>query len=162
MKKIYTDDSYLPYKTTRLNALYTKAQIDSLFAQWGVKDVYWHWSPEDNDVYVMFKIVEEIDGVPVNVSARVECPTVWNHKTRNKAEEVNWNISMRVMYWYIKSHLEEAYLRQSSKVAAFLPDLTGKEEGQTLKDIIIPHINDIQKLPALPRKIIIDQEAEEQ
>jgi hypothetical protein len=162
VKKIYTDDPNLPYKTTKLNALYTKAQIDGLFAQWGVKDVYWHWEPEANDVYAMFKINEEIEGITVNVSARVDCPTVWNHKTRNKTEEVNWNISMRTMYWYIKTHLEEAYLRQSSKVAAFLPDLTGKEEGQTLKDIIIPHISDIQKLPALPKQpIIIDQETEE-
>lgn len=40
--KIYTDDRHLPYKTTRLNALYTKAEIDGLVAKWGVKDVHWH------------------------------------------------------------------------------------------------------------------------
>lgn len=159
--KIYTDDPHLPYKTTRLNALYTKAEIDGLFAKWGIKDVYWHWDPEHNDVYVMFKIREEIDGIPVNVSARVDCPVIWDHKTRNRAEAPNWNISMRVMYWYIKSHLEAAYLLQSSKTAAFLPDLSGKDEKQTLKDIVIPHISDIQKLAALPKApIIIEQEDE--
>ena len=80
-------------------------------------------------------------------------------KCKHKAEEVNWNISMRVMYWYIKSHLEAAYLLQSSNTAAFLPDLAGKDEKQTLKDIVIPHISDIQKLAALPAApIIIDQE----
>jgi hypothetical protein len=158
--KIYTDDPNLPYKTTKLNAQYTRSEIDGLFAKWGVKDVYWHWSPEDNDIYVMFKIKEEIDGIPINVSAKVECPVVWNHKTRNKAEETNWNISMRTMYWYIKSHLEAAYLLQSSKTAAFLPDLSGKDEKQTLKDIIIPHISDIQKMVSLPKPIIIDEEIE--
>jgi hypothetical protein len=159
--KIYSDDPNLPYKTTRLNALYTKAEVDGLFARWGVKDVYWHWAPEENDVYVMFKIKEEINGIPVNVSARVDCPVIWDHKIRAKAEGVNWNISMRVMYWYIKSHLEAAYLLQSSKAAAFLPDLAGKDENQTLKDIIIPHIGDVQKMAALPKApIIVDQDRE--
>jgi hypothetical protein len=161
--KIYTDDPNLPYKTTRLNAQYTKSEIDGLFAKWGVKDIYWHWDPERNDVYVMFKIKEEFDGIPVNVSARVDCPVIWDHKTRSKAEGVNCNISMRVMYWYIKSHLEAAYLLQSSKAAAFLPDLAGKDEKQTLKDIIIPHISDIQKMAALPKApIIVDQNEKEE
>jgi hypothetical protein len=156
--KIYTDDPNLPYKTTKLNALYSRHEIDGLFAKWGIKDVYWHWEPEANSVYAMFKIKEEIEGISINVSARVDCPAIWDKKTRNHAEKVNWNISIRVMYWYIKSHLEEAYLRQSSKVAAFLSDLSGKDEKQTLKDIIIPHITDLQNLPSLPKKPIIIEE----
>ncbi len=159
--KIYSDDPNLPYKTTKLKALYTKSEIDGLFAKWGVKDVYWRWDLEANDVYAIFKINEEIDGFPISVSARVDCPVIWDHKTRAKSESVNWNISLRVMYWYIKSHLEAAYLLQSSKVAAFLSDLSGKDEKQTLKDIIIPHLGDVQKLAALPKiPIIIDQEPE--
>ena len=159
--KVYSDDPNLPYKTTKLKAFYTKSETDGLFAKWGIKDVYWHWDPDHNDVYVMFKIKEEIDGVPVNVSARVDCPVVWDHKTRARAEGVNWNISMRVMYWYIKSHLEAAYLLPGSKAAAFLPDLVGKDEKQTLKDIIIPHLTDIQKLAALPRRPVISDQEEE-
>ena len=159
--KIYSDDHSLPYKTTKLKALYTKGEIDGLFAKWGVKDVYWRWDPEGHDVYAMFKIKEEVDGVPVNVSARVDCPVIWNHKTRAKAEDVNWNISLRVMYWYVKSHLEAAYLLQSSKAAAFLQDLAGKDDRRTLKDLIIPHIGDIQKMAALPKMpVIVDQEKE--
>jgi hypothetical protein len=161
MMKIYTDDPNLPYKTTRLNAFYTRSEIDGLFAKWGVKDVYWHWDLDSKEAYVMFKIAEEVEGLLVNVSARVTCPVIWDHKTRAKAEDVNWNISMRVMYWYIKSHLEAAYLLQSSKAAAFLPDLANNDERQTLKDLIIPHIGDIQKMAALPKvPIIIDQEKE--
>ena len=49
--KVYSDDPNLPYKTTKLKALYTKSEIDGLFAKWGVKDVYWHWDPEHNDVF---------------------------------------------------------------------------------------------------------------
>ena len=116
--KIYRDDPNLPYKTTKLKALHTKSEIDGLFAKWGVKDVFWHWDPDHNDVFVLFKIVEEIEGVPLQVSAKVEAPPIWNHKTRSRAESVNWDISMRVMYWFIKSHLEAAYLLQSSNPPA--------------------------------------------
>ena len=31
--KIYTNDPNLPHKTTRLNALYTRAEVDGLFAK---------------------------------------------------------------------------------------------------------------------------------
>jgi len=52
-----------------LNALYTRSDIDGLFAKWGVKDVYWRWDPEHNDVFVQFKTTEELDGVRPQVSA---------------------------------------------------------------------------------------------
>jgi len=72
--KIFSDDPILPYKTTKLKTLYTKSEIDGLFAKWGVKDVYWRWDPEHNDVFVQFKIVEEVDGLSLQVSANVEAP----------------------------------------------------------------------------------------
>jgi hypothetical protein len=149
--KIYSDDPNLPYKTTKLKALYTKSEIDGLFAKWGVKDTYWHWDPEQNDVLVQFKIVEEVDGVPLQVSAKVEAPAIWDHKTRSKAECVNWDISMRVMFWFIKSHLEAAYLLQSSMTAAFLPYLTFGNGSGALKDLVIPRLDELRRLPALPK-----------
>ena len=151
--KIYSDDPNLPYETTKLKALYTKSEIDGVFATRGVKDVYWHWDPEHNDVFVQFKIVEEIDGLPLQVAAKVEAPAIWDHKTRSKAECVNWDISMRVMYWSIKSHLEAAYLLQSSKTAAFLPYIASKDDATVLKDVIIPRMNEAQQLSALPEPV---------
>jgi hypothetical protein len=163
--KIYSDDPNLPYKTTKLKALYTKSEIDGLFAKWGVKDVYWHWDPEHNDVFAQFKIVEEIDGMPIQVSAKVEAPAIWDHKTRSKAESVNWDISMRVMYWFVKSHLEAAYLLQSSKTAAFLPYIASKDGAKVLKDVIIPRMNEVQQLVALPEsssaRRVIDTRSQE-
>ncbi len=108
--KIYSDDPNLPYKTTKLKALYTKSEIDGLFAKWGIKDTYWRGDPEHNEVFVQFKIVEKIDEVSLEVSAKVEAPAIWDHKTRHQTERLNWDISMRVMYWFIKSHLESTYL----------------------------------------------------
>jgi hypothetical protein len=163
--KIYSDDPNLPYKTTKLKALYTKSEIDGLFAKWGVKDVYWHWDPEHNDVLVQFKIAEEVDDVSLQVTAKVEAPAIWDHKTRSKAESVNWDISMRVMYWFVKSHLEAAYLLQSSKTAAFLPYIASNDGQKTLKDLIIPRMNEVQQLAALPEspsaRKVIDVQSQE-
>jgi hypothetical protein len=161
--KIYSDDPNLPYKTTKLRALYTKSEIDGLFAKWGVKDVFWHWDPGHNDVFILFKIVEEIEGAPLEVSAKVEAPAIWDHKTRSKAENVNWDISLRVMYWFIKSHLESAYLLQGSKTAAFLPYIASKDGAKVLKDVIIPRMNEVQQLTVLPEnsaRKVIDVESE--
>jgi hypothetical protein len=151
--KIYTDDPNLPYKYTKLKALHTKGDIDAVFARWGVKDVYWRWDPDHNEVFVQFKIVEVIDDLPVNVTARVEAPMVWERRTRREAERINWDISLRVMFWYIKSQLESAYLLQSSKIAAFLPYIASND-GRVLKDVVIPRLNEVQQLVSLPKKVI--------
>lgn len=157
--KIYTDDPNLPYKTTTLKAPHTKSEIDGLFAKWGVKDVYWKWNPEANNIFVQFKIVETIDGIPMEVSAKVQAPIIWQHETRKAPESVNWDICLRVMFWFIKSHLEAAYLLQSSKIAAFLPYIASND-GRVMKDFIIPRLSEIQSLPELPRKVIdISKEA---
>ncbi len=148
--KIYTDDPNLPYKTTKLSALYTKHEIDGLLAKWGVKDSMWHWDPEHNDVFLEFKFTETIEGVTLTPIIRVTAPTIWNHKTRNKEEEINWNISLRVMYWFIKSHMETAYLLLSDKTTAFLPYISSPE-GETLAKVVIRHLEQIQNLPALPQ-----------
>ena len=147
--KIYTDDPALPYKTTKLNALYTKSAIDGILAKWGIKDVYWRWDPDHNEVFIQFKIVETVDSHPMNVTAKVEAPSVWERKK----EKINWNISLRVMYWYIKSQLESTYLMQSSKIAAFLPYITSND-GRVLKDVVIPRLNEVQQLVSLPKKVI--------
>jgi hypothetical protein len=159
--KIYSDDPNLPYKTTKLKALYTRSEIDGLFAKWGVKDTYWRWDPDNYEVFVQFKIAEKIDDVPRQFSAKVEAPAIWDRKTRSKAESINWDISMRVMFWFIKSHLEAAYLLQSSKTVAFLPYIATGDDSRTVKDLI-PMLNQLQHLHALPKtSVVIDQEPEE-
>ncbi len=145
---IYSDDPILPYKTTKL---YTKSEIDGLFAKGGMKDVFWHWDPEGNSVYVLFKIVKEIKGVVQEYPARVDAPEIYDHRTRSRPECLNWDISLRVMYWFIKSHLEAAYLLRSSKTVAFLPYIASKGSA-LLKDILIPRLNEAQQLAALPER----------
>jgi len=56
--------------------------------------------------------------------------------------------------WFIKSHLEAAYLLQSSKTAAFLPYIASRDGEKTLKDVIIPRLNEIQRLESLEHKVL--------
>ena len=58
---------------------------------------------------------------------------------------------MRVMFWFIKSHLEAAYLLQSSKTVAFLPYIAFGNGSETLKDRVVPMLNEVQHLAALPK-----------
>ena len=146
-EKIYSDDPNVPYKSTKLTALYTRTEIDGLLAKWGIKRSGWDWEPEINRIYIEFQYEEVIDGVRLSPLARVEAPVIWDHRTRNKAEAVNWNISLRVMRWLIKSLLETSYLWRSNKTTAFLSYIaTGKELHQTLARKIL---KDLEKMPAL-------------
>ena len=149
MSKIYSDDPLLEYKTTRLNALYTKSEIDGIFAKYGIKDVFWHWNPDQNDVYVMFKIEEEIEGTHNVLNAKVEAYPIWDKRTRNKAETINWNVTMRQMHWFIKTHLQASYVRQTSKAVAFLPYILSGDGTKVLHEVILPHLAELEKLESL-------------
>ena len=56
--KIYVDDPNLPYKTTKLKALYPESEIDGLFAKWGVKDVL-DWALSNFGFDTMGENIEE-------------------------------------------------------------------------------------------------------
>ena len=153
MKKICSDDPLVHYKNSTVSPDRTKAEIDGVLAEWQVKDVHWHWDMEHNDVYVQFKLDEVIDELPVAVVIKVECPIVWDKaKPRGRPpqpERINWRVSMRAMWWFIKTNLEMAYVRQSQKTIAFLPYIKTTEET-TLKDLIVPRLQRLQEIAALP------------
>jgi hypothetical protein len=153
VNKIYSDDPLIRYKDTDLNPIRTKAQIDGVLAEYGTKDVWWHWEKEaiekneSASIYVMFKVEEIIDGLPVKVGVKVECPIIWdkgNSRARipeNRTEKVNWRVSLRAMYWFIYTHLNSAYAMNSSKTLAFLGYIQS-QSGKSLKDIIVPKLGE--------------------
>ena len=133
----------------------TKAEIDEKLRAYGTYDIYWHWRPEQNDVYVQFIIEEVIDELPAKVGVKVVMPTLWDKGNRNaktperRVEKVNLNCSMRTMFWYIKSNLENSYAMQSSRVAAFLPDMIGKN-GTWFFDEMKQHLDQFKALESKP------------
>ena len=151
MVKIYTDDPRVKYVKTTIAPERTKQEIDAKLREYGTYDVAWHWRPELNDVFVMFTIEEVIDNIPAKVTAKVVMPTLWDKAVKNspkpdrRIETVNLKSSMRTMFWYIKSQLENSYAMQSSRVAAFLPDMIGKN-GKRFFDEMKGHLDQFKAL----------------
>jgi hypothetical protein len=145
MKKVYVDDPLVHYATTEIAPIRSRAEIDSLLAIYGIYQVAWNWRPESNDIWVQFNITEEINDVPVKVSARIVCNILWNRGNRNahtpdkRIESPNLAVSMRAMFYYIKAALQASYTMGSSKVSAFLPHIVGGD-GRTVEQIFIPQI----------------------
>lgn len=139
--KIYTDDPRVSYKGTTINPERTREEISALLREYDTGDIWWHWKPDANDIYVNFIIEEVIDGIPVRVAAKVVCPVIWAKASRNartperRIEQPNLQVSMRAMYWYIKTHLETSYAMQSSRVAAFLSDMVIPNGGRFFDQI---------------------------
>jgi hypothetical protein len=146
--KIYSDDAMVPYKTTSISANQSKAEIDGLLARWGIKDSGWRWSPDTLEVFVTFQIRETINGKEQSPLVRIEAPLIYDKPKRGQKETVNWKLSLRVMWWYIKSRLELAYLRQSGKAFEFLPYIqTNTSEGpKSLGEILMPQIDMIDRI----------------
>jgi hypothetical protein len=155
--KIYTDDRLVPYKNTTINPLSTKAEIDGLLARWGIRQVFWDWNPEKSSVVLLFKLPETFGNVQPGV--RLEPPRIWTKGNRRRNEEINWAVSMRVLFWFLKSFLESAYLMQFDKTTAFLPWIVASDGKTQLKDVIIPRLGRISEFQALPTE---DQVCEEE
>ena len=149
--KLYTDDRLVHYKDTTINPMSTKAEIDGLLATFGIKKVMWEWDLQNNVVSVAFQISEVINDRTVEPVVKLEPPRIWSKPTRKHREEINWAVSMRCLWWYIKSHLEMAYCFQSSKTTEFLPHIQ-VSEGKSLKDIVVPRLSELKQLAALPEE----------
>ena len=167
--KIYSDDPLVSYKKTSINPEQTKNQISAKLGQYGVHDILWHWKPDEFDVFVQFIIEENVDGLPMRVMAKVPCPFIWDKaksrslKAEKRVDNINLKISMRAMYWYIKTHLESAYAMQSSKIAGFLSDVV-TPNGTTYFDEIKGRIDRYGALEApknVPRRNVVDITPEE-
>lgn len=145
--KIYDTDPEVYGRTTKIKPDRTKHEIDGVLAKFGIKDVWWHWNIENNDVYVAFKLPKEKFGhlELEELAVKLEPPRIW-HKT-SKGEVINWAASMRNLYWYILTHLSQAYVMQSGKITEFLPHIL-HPSGKKLVDTIRP------ELKALPPAVI--------
>lgn len=144
--KVYANDKLCPYRTTTISAMKSRHDIDDLLAekQWGIRKTAWDWGPEKGEVSITFQYFEVIDGRSIAPIVEIHAPTIWDKGNRRRREKINWNVSLRVMYWYIKTHLEMSYLLQSGKTMEFLPYIqvqmpTGESKG--LGELLVPNVD---------------------
>ncbi len=149
--KIFTDDPKVHYITTTISPERTRDEISEILRAYDTSLIAWNWKPDINDIWVQFQIEEIIDRIPVKVAAKVVMPTIWDKAVRNspkperRIEQVNLKVSMRAMFWYIKANMENAYAMQSSRVAAFLPDMV-TPKGARFFDEMKNHLDQYKAL----------------
>lgn len=143
--KIYVDDPAVPYKDTKVNPLTTKQMIEGILARWGIRKAGWEWDLEADKCVLEFQYVEKVDGKDVAQWVRLEAPRIWSRPKKNSqakpvgVESINWAVSLRVLYWWLKTHLEMTWLEQSDKTTMFLPFIESSE-GKTLSQLLVPKI----------------------
>lgn len=149
--KIYDDDPEVFARTSKIKYDRTKGQINGIFAQFKVKDVHWHDDRENNDVFVQFILTEKFGKEHQNVTVKLSPPMIW-HKDR-KGERINWDVSIRNLFWYITTHLSQAYVMQSSVFQEFLPHILN-QEGTKLVDVVRQQY---RALPEIDKPLVTEQ-----
>lgn len=148
--KIYADDSNLPYKSTTKKPIDSKRDIDATLARYGIVKVMWEWDLPGNNVTLGFQLSEDFKDMHINPLIRMKPPVIWKKQRRSKPDEIDWRLSIRIFHWYIKNQLAMTYAMQSEKILAFLPYVAVNEE-ETLKDVVIPRLEEIKQLKKLPK-----------
>ncbi len=138
-KKIYDDDREVYGRTSDIPARTSKNDIDGILARFGVKDVWWRFDIPNNDVFVSFKLTEKFGTKMLNLPVLLSPPRIY-HKVKNSRgriirEELNWNASMRNLYWYILTHLSQAYVHQSGLFTEFLGNILS-ENGRKITELM--------------------------
>lgn len=134
LEKIYTDDPDIKYKSTTIKPVRTKSEIDGLLSRWGIKTYGWHYDESTFDIELRFQLNEKFQEREINPWVAIRPPPIWRKATRKNPEHIDIAVSMRTLFWYIKSQLEMAYAMQSRKTIAFLPYVQTKD-GQ-VKDLV--------------------------
>jgi hypothetical protein len=153
--KIYVDDPSVPYKTTKIDPLTTKSEIEGILARWGIKKVGWEWDLETGRVVLEFQYAEMIGNTPVSQWVKLQPPTIWNKPAKRPRygaeteDSVNWSVSLRTMYWWLKTHMEMIHLQGYDKTTMLLPFIMNAEE-KTLADVLVPKMTKgLLEVPAL-------------
>jgi hypothetical protein len=153
MIRIYADDPLVSYSTTIISPERTRAEVTALLEKWGAKYVEWMWQQQNQNVAVQFKISETINGVPITVPVKIQCPLIYSreHVKTGTPEAVNWSVSMRQLWWFLKTHLEMRHAMQQGRIEAFMPYVTSYDGKRTLAEVIIPRLAN-GKFPELERR----------
>lgn len=154
-EKIFNNDSNLPLKSTTKRPMDSRRDIDGELAKWGIKRVMWNWDLNNGICEITFELPKEkFKDVVMNPAVRLTPPIVWKKKGRYKSE-IDWRLSIRLLFWYIHYQLAWVYANQSSPIVAFLSHIqTGK--NKTVKDTIIPMLSNWKALPEKEQPNIIE------
>lgn len=80
--KIYDTDPEVYARTTKIKPDRTKAEIDGLFARYGIKDVWWRYDLKGGDIFVQFILSENFEDKKRNITVKIEPHPIYTKKKR--------------------------------------------------------------------------------
>ena len=131
--KIYDTDPEVYGHSSEIAPDRTKGEIDGILARFGIRDVWWRYDIAHNDVFVKFILSEKFGEKEKNLTVQLEPPRIY-HKGKS-GDTLNWKASMRNLYWYIYTHLSQAYVNQSSNFQEFLPNILSRD-GKKVSELM--------------------------
>lgn len=96
--KIFANDPRLPYRSTTISPIVSKAHIDDILSKYGITKTFWNWDLERNIVELGFQLSETFRGIDIDQLIRMKPPTIWKRHRRGKPESIDWKLSMRVFH----------------------------------------------------------------
>ena len=156
LEKIFYTDTNLPLKTTKKCPIDSRRDIDAELARWGISKVLWEWNLDVGLCKITFELpADKFHDMPLAV--QLEPPRIWRKKGKYKDPEIDWRVSVRLLYWFVHYQLAWVYANQSSSAIAFLPHIQ-VGEGKNVTDVVLPHISNLKALPDIeqPRPRIIE------
>lgn len=146
-EKIFHKDPNLPLKSTTKRPMDSRRDINLELDKWGIKKVAWNWDLNNGVCQINFELPrDKFQEKDLPLWVRLKPPIVWMKKGRYKTPEIDWRLSIRLLYWFIHYQLAWVYANQSSNVVAFLPHIA-VDKDRTVSQVVIPQIRNLNALP---------------
>ena len=158
----------IPYANTTIAPEQTKAEIEKLLKEHGIRDIQWTSYQGETTLKFLFKV--QVRGVEREIMFAFKPPNIdMKKRTYNRSrycyETVtmdNAPVSYRLLYWYLKTKLEAVQFGLESVEKEFmshimvaLPDGKGITLGEKLTEVV-----EMARLPNFTDKKAITAESE--
>lgn len=113
-----------PYDRTEIDVSKTQMEIQQLLLEYGAEGIQWIVI-RDGLPKLAFIVEAEINGIKKKVGVQIDPPLI-----QRPNRTVNYNQSMRMMYWYVKSKLEAVSFGVKTFEKEFLDDIVYRLPGK--------------------------------
>lgn len=128
-----------PYDRTEIDVIKSQNDIQKLLLEYGAEGIQWIVF-RDALPRLAFIIEANINGTRKKIGVKIDAPII---RPKNSPQGINYQQSMRVLYWYIKSKLEAVAYGVKTFEKEFLDDLVYRlPDGREVKvgDMILKQV----------------------
>lgn len=130
-----------PYDRTEIDVGKSQMDIQNLLLEYGAEGIQWI-IVRDGLPKLAFVIEANINGTSRKLGVQIDPPII---RPKNSPQGINYQQSMRLLYWYVKSKLEAVAYGVKTFEKEFMDDLIYTlPDGRNVKvsDIILKQVAD--------------------